>query len=130
MRFTVLAPSSAVLMMISSPCFIFSRSFVRSSNWARPRMPASVLLKSCATPEASSPSAESFSSCENCSQLEKLSALGEFFQLRKLFANAFLFDDVMRELLDVVFSLRGLSGRGFNVADIGAIGEKNDADDG
>ncbi len=75
MRLTTAAPSRAACSITPSICLRSGSPSSSSSSWALPRMPDSKLLKSCATPEASSPSARSRAvrmscSCARCSSLK------------------------------------------------------------
>src|ERR1043166_6575351 len=74
MRLTVFAPSRADLTMRSRPRRSFGSSAYLSNSSARPEMDARQLLKSCATPEASEPTADSFSTCENCTRMRSCSS--------------------------------------------------------
>src|SRR5688500_573193 len=54
----------------------------------------------------------------------ELTECRKLFHLGKLFADAFLFGDVVREFLDVFFRLRSLRGGSFDVPEVCSIGEK------
>src|SRR2546423_8149055 len=64
--------------------------------------------------------------CDSRCQLTKR---GEFFHLRELFADTFLLGDVMRQFLNVLFSLRCLRGRGLDIFKISAVSQEDDRDD-
>ena len=71
---TVWAPSSAACSTIASQRWNVGSSSLRWRSCTRPRITARTLLKSCATPEAISPSARSFSMRTSCSWVRRSSS--------------------------------------------------------